>query len=176
MTESLGNNLPKECVSALSLERTVRENSIILLLTVDEEGFPRVCLLSPYQVICASSHEIFFEVYQRSQTEKNLNRQGESTFVFPESIGLLYVRGRANKLVPGQARPKPNDEKLKMPPQSLFHFTIEEVLRDVSSKAPIISQLKFDTSTIGSDYQLSFEEMRKKVDLLSGRKKLRFSN
>ncbi len=155
MTEKLGNEIPQDCRSSLALERTNRENYVLILLTVDEDEFSRVCLLSPYQVISPTPSELYLDVYPGSQTVQNLNRTGKATFIIPESIGLLYVRGTVESL---KKEPEAYDES-----QTLYRFIVTQVLRDSSDAAPINSQMRFDTSMIGPEYQRSFEEMRARV-------------
>src|SRR5487761_588165 len=155
MTEKLGNEIPQDCRSSLALERTNRENYVLILLTVDEDEFSRVCLLSPYQVISTTPSDLYFEVYPGSHTVQNLNRTGKATLTIPESIGLLYVRGIVERF----KRESEDYDKS----QTLYRFIVAQVLSDISDAAPINSQMRFDTSMIGPEYQRSFEEMRARV-------------
>ena len=151
-TEKLGNEIPQDCRSSLALERTNRENYVLILLTVDEDEFSRVCLLSPFQVISTTRSDLYFEVYPGSNTVQNLNRTGKATFIIHESIGLLYVRGTVERLKKESAA---YDKS-----QTLYRFIVAQVLRDSSDAAPINSQMRLDTLRIGPEYQCSFEEMR----------------
>jgi hypothetical protein len=153
MTELLGNEIPESCFSLLTSENLSRGNTVIILLTVDDTGFPRVCLLSPFQVLLANTSEIYFEVYPNSHTKQNLDRTKIATFVFQESTGLIYVCGEA-KYLNELSTPEESSQ------QSLYCMKVMQVTRDSFEVAPINSQLTFDTSIIGSQYQKGFELFR----------------
>lgn len=164
MTERLGKLLPKSCASLLSIERTKRENLVIILLTTDDEGFSRICLLSPYQVISTSTSELYFEVYEGSHTERNLNKESKATFIIQDGAGLLYVHGLAERFKRKKNKIERSKIKGKSVQQIMYHFKITDVLSDRSGSAPINSHMKFDTSIVGMEYQRSFEEMRNEIN------------
>jgi hypothetical protein len=152
MTEKLGNQIPPSSFSVLSSENSARTNDVIILLTLDENGFSRPCLLSPFQVVATDRAKIYFEVYSESHTKLNLDRTGKAEMILQDSTGLLYLRGETRFLrTIGSSQAES---------QSLYSMTLLEVSRDVSEVAPINSHLTFDTSVIGSQYQKSFEAMR----------------
>jgi hypothetical protein len=128
-----------------------RDNCVISLLTVDETGHSRVCLLSPYQVIATTDSLLHFEVYRGSRTSKNLDRSANATLVIPELTGLLYVRGKVTSEQPSTESPQNT---------LLYLFRINQVESDVSVAAPIYSQMRFDTSVIGKEYRHAFEQMK----------------
>jgi hypothetical protein len=151
MAEKLGKEISESCYSLLSCNNSARRNFVIILLTVDESGFPRICLLSPFQVLSANRSEIYFVVHPDTHTKKNLDWTNKATLIIPESIGLLYVRGETKYL-----------EDLKTPSeesQALYSMKVVEVSRDSSEDAPINSQMMFDVAVIGPRYQRNFEAL-----------------
>ncbi len=150
MTETLGNKIPDSCFSALSAKNSRRANDVIILLTVDETEFPRVCLLSSFQVLATNRSLIYFVVNPNSSTRQNLDRTGKATLIIPESTGLLYVGGEMLYL---KELPEENS-------QALYSMKIILVSRDVSKTAPIDSKMTFDTSIIEPEYQKNFEQLR----------------
>lgn len=166
MAKHLGDKLTEGSMRLLGAATSERENCVILLLTVDDEGGggPRVCLLSPYQVVATNPSDLYFEVYPGSHTEQNLDRSEAATLVLPESIGLLYVHGRATKLNESSGRlQKPNSLLNKLPQGALYRMSISRVESDVSQDAPITSRMAFDTSVIGAEYRRTFERMKDRI-------------
>ena len=156
----MGDQLSESCYSLLHLENSSRKNLVIILLTLDGGGFPRVCLLSPFQVLSTNRSEIYFEVYSDSHTRKNLEERKKSTMIIPEASGLLYVRGETKHMEDLQT----NGES-----QSLFSMKVIQVTNDISEAAPITSQMTFDVSVIGSKYQRDFGALLARVKSIRNR-------
>jgi hypothetical protein len=154
-TGERNNRLPESSFSLLASDNKSRKNVVILLVSVDEDGYPRVCLLSPFQIISRTPSELCFVVYPNSKTRKNLDRTRKATLIIPESTGLLYVKGDLQYL-----------EEIELSDgnhQPLFSMKGLSVSIDKSKEAPINSQMTFDTSIIGSRYRRDFELMAKHV-------------
>ncbi len=149
MTEELGNEISEECLSFLRPETKSRRNLVLILLTIGETGFPHVCLLSPYQVVSRTRSELCFEVYPSSRTKRNLDSARKATLIIPESTALLYASGETEHLI----------DLIEPSPQSVYTLKVSSVLRDGSEDAPINSQMTFDASVIGLDYQKGFDAM-----------------
>jgi hypothetical protein len=148
MAEGLGNEISESCFALLGPENSARKNIVITLLTMDGNGFPRVCLLSPFQVLSTNKSEIYLEVHPNSHTRMNLEERKKATMIMPEELGLLYVRGETNYLGDLES----NDQEF----QSLFSMKVVQVTKDISEAAPITSHMTFDLSAIGSKYQKDF--------------------
>ena len=69
--------------------------------------------------------------------------------IIPESSALLYASGETEHLL----------DLGEPSPQSLYALKVSSVLRDSSEDAPINSQMTFDASVIGIDYQKGFDAM-----------------
>jgi hypothetical protein len=155
MTELLGNEITESCNSVLTAENGARRNLVIIMLTVDETGFSRVCLLSPFQILSTSRSQIYFDVYSGSRTKKNLDRTQKATLIMSERSGLLYVNGETKYMEDLD----PSDKNS----QSLYSLKVLQVFRDASEAVPINSEMTFDTSVIGSDYQKNFQLLRSRI-------------
>jgi hypothetical protein len=163
LTEHLGKLLPKSIATELSIENDERTNCVIILLTIDENGFSRPCLLSPYQVVSTSRCELYFQIYKGSHTDLNLKIRPQATFIIQNGPGLLYVQGVAKSFKDKSADLKVYTKETK---QAMYRFKIAEVLSDKSESAPISSLMKFETTSVGPVYQLSFENMRRDIAAL----------
>lgn len=148
-------------MSDLSIQKKERSNNVIFLITTDIGGFSRVCLLSPYQIVSTSRNELYFQIYKGSHTEQNLNKKPNATLILQDGPGLLYVRGFAEHLKIKFGHLKKADTVRAR--QAMYRFKIAEVLSDRSEAAPINSHMKFDTSIVGPEYQISFEDMRREI-------------
>jgi hypothetical protein len=163
LTEHLGKLLPKSSATELSIENDERTNCVIILLTTDENGFTRPCLLSPYQVVSTFPSELYFQIYKGSHTELNLKIRSQATFIIQNGHGLLYVRGSAESFKGKSTDLNADPRETK---QAIYRFKIMEVLSDESDSAPISSLMKFEKTIVGPEYQLSFENMRRDIAAL----------
>lgn len=132
-------------VLAELLPHKPRSSLVIALLTVDEKGYPNVCLLSPFQVVAKDSSTILFEVYSGSKTQVNLWKRKRATLVIFLPPAAYYVKGTAKRLtLPERASERGGNV--------LHRFDVIQVTRDYYRRAPITSAVTFDQSRILRDY------------------------
>jgi len=78
------------------LEAKVGET--FLLLTVDEDGFPRVALLSAGEIVAVSERELRLALWPGTTTSGSLARDGRATLAAFGEGAAFYVRLRARAL------------------------------------------------------------------------------
>jgi hypothetical protein len=128
-----------------------RKNVVVMLLTCDASGYPRVALLSPYQILAVDNKHLFVTVYRESQSNKNLREKKKVTLVIVTPPSIRYVRISADSSVRRNDDANSNEE--------LHKFIVEEERSDYSPEAPIISSLLFDETKIKKQYEKSFALM-----------------
>lgn len=135
-----------------------RSNLVVTLLTLGEDGYPNVCLLSPFQVLAKDRRTIFFVVYEGSRTQANLSKRSSATFVLFLPPAAYYVKGRARQLTPPVG-------VSELSGNALYRFDITQVSRDYYRRAPIMSAVTFDQNRILHDYTEVYAGL---VDAVSG--------
>lgn len=121
-----------------------RRNHVISLLTVGDDGYPNVCLLSPYQVVAIDAQSVLFAVYGESKTSANLERRGNAT--------LLLFLPPAAYCVKGDVEPVSESPSLG----SVFRMKVVLAKRDYYSRAPITSTVTFEKENVLPDYSRVF--------------------
>lgn len=152
-------NAYKEVYSLLGQDQPRRKNVAIPLLTADQAGYVRVCLLSPYQVVMMhgkrgkkSKPRIFFAVYNGSTTNKNLRLRKKATLLIPTPPSVNYVRGSTRTICDFHL----GDPNFR---STLYAMEANEVIRDYYPNAPIKSNLTFEVNQIKKQYLLYYEKI-----------------
>lgn len=136
-----------------------RRNVVLVLLTVGEDGYPNVCLLSPYQVVASSNHTVFFAVYSGTRTQVNLSERGKATFVIILPPTAYYVKGRAEPVASKGIAPLRGN--------IAYRFEVTRASRDYYRRARITSTITFDQSHVLQDYSRVYQGLVKLVRLRS---------
>lgn len=150
MSTSLGNFLPKRILDYLNYRNDRRDNSVIFILTTDENGFSHVAMLSPYQVVASSEKELYFTMYEGTKSQKYLQDAGRGTLIVQADPSVDYIKFQCVQIRGWKSR---RDELL-------YKAAPIDVLEDYHEEVPYPSRLRFDTKTILQDYTLGFEEIR----------------
>lgn len=134
------NEIPQELKRILTAVE--RKNIFIPLITLDEEGFPNVSLLSPYQVFLFKNI-VGISVNQGTRTYENLIKRGKATLLFIIPPKVYSIKGVVKHISEG-----------------IFELKISIIEEDYSEKAPITSQLLFDENKVKEEYLREFERLR----------------
>jgi hypothetical protein len=141
--------LSPEVYALLGSDNKERKNVVVLLLTCDSSGYPRVALLSPYQILAVDNIHLFLHVYRESQSNRNLREKKKATLVIVTPPSIRYVR------ISMDSSPWKNDDA----DEELHRFKVEEERADYSQEAPITSSLLFDETKIKERYEMGFAAM-----------------
>jgi general stress protein 26 len=88
-------------------------NKVILIHTVDENGWPHPAILSYFEVAAKDRHNIQLATYKDSHTTQNIRRTGKVTLsIFDERV-TYYIKGTASE-VAREMRAAPYNSKLQM--------------------------------------------------------------
>jgi hypothetical protein len=99
MSKLIGDTLPDDLFHALdggSLDEKV--GPAYLLVTSDEDGTPRPCMLSAGEVLAPDGRRLRFALWKGSRTCANLARGGRALFCHVAPRTVVYVRGPVRAL------------------------------------------------------------------------------
>jgi hypothetical protein len=136
VSRRVGRELPpaiRQQLDGSDLERAA--GLTVLLLTVDEAGWPRVAMLSAGEVLAVGPREIGLALWPDGTSTANLARAGRATLALVHSGAGWYVRCAARREVDlGLA----DGRRL-----AAFVLAVEEVLADVVPYAELTTGIEF---------------------------------
>ena len=137
MSRPAGNELPagvRELFDGSDVERAT--GATVLLLTVDETGWPRVAMLGAGEVLAAGPREVRVALWPDSRSAANLAATARATLALVHDGAGWYLRcaagRRADLPVDGGGRTL-----------AAFVLTVEETLTDVVPYAELVSGVAF---------------------------------
>lgn len=151
MTKDAGAELPvplREVLDGRDLER--KEGETFLLLTIGEDGYPRVALLSVGEVYAPSAREVRLALWPRSTTTTNLGRTGRATLAWIQAGPAHYVELDATRR--GDAGPF-----------ARFDATVRSARTDVVGYADLTSGVRFrlkDRAEVLARWRQTIETLR----------------
>ena len=133
MSKLVGDAIPEELLAELDGERLEdKVGPAYLLVTSDEDGTPRPCMLSAGEVLASDERTLRFALWPGGRTCANLARGGPALFCHVAPGTVLYVRGRTTTLA---ADPEVNLE--------CFELAIDSVESDHHAGMPVTSGIAF---------------------------------
>lgn len=97
----MGDRLPREVLEAFDgrdLERKV--GPAYLLVTADEDGTPRPCMLSAGEILAPDARRLRVALWAGTRTARNLARGSPALLCFVAPGTVFYVRGTPRALPP----------------------------------------------------------------------------
>jgi len=135
MSQLLGKELTKELFNLLKGENVASKlGKAIVIVTVDDKGWPHPAMLSYYEVVAKERSRIDLAIGKTSTTTKNLRRTGQITLLVTDSGINYYLKGSAREI-------KESMEGVSF--MSLFRVEIEQLLEDQEPDAVITSGVTF---------------------------------
>ena len=111
MSKRLAPVLPERVYQMLIGEHLDQHlNKVLLLITLDEKGWPYVAMLSRLEVIAADRQNLRMAPWNNSTTTANLRRDGKVALIVVDEAMAYYVQGTASELArdlegfPGMAK------------------------------------------------------------------------
>ncbi|MGH3094948.1 MAG: hypothetical protein ACRDMV_02980 [Streptosporangiales bacterium] len=133
MSKRIGDRLPDEIVrffDGKDLEAKV--GPAHLLVTADEDGVPRPCMLSAGEILVPNDRSIRVALWPESRTTKNLASGGTALFCYVAPGSVLYVRATPRSLS--------SSEETRM---RHFELRVESVESDLHKGMPVTEGLMF---------------------------------
>jgi len=153
MSTSFGSKLPLKMVEMFSYKNKKRGNSVVFLITVDQDETPHIALLSPYQVVTVDENKLLIAVQKGTRSQTYLHEKLKGTLILQLENALDYVKFYAN------VAPNWGEDRKDI----LYSCAMKDILEDYSNQAPFISELKFDQKGVYKVYMAGFENIRKYV-------------
>ena len=131
MSRLLADGLP-DSIRA-ELQSPAPQLVAVPLLTVDDDGFPNVALLSYFELGLADD-SCYFWLYSPSSSTRCLQARSVCTLIFASPDGIFYVKGNTTRV-------------LEIDGQRVFNLVLHKVFEDLPSPAEgdaaLLSGLQF---------------------------------
>lgn len=156
MATLLGSRLTRELLQKIKRESNVNTNETVFLISIGEEGFPNVALLSYLDISVVSSKRLVLAIGENSTAMKNLTKRGRGTLVFwlGKSHGLYYVKGKFSLMRERLV------SKVEGFTCSAFLMSVQVLSQDHSSKARLLSTVTYDQSKTNEAHVDLFRELK----------------
>jgi hypothetical protein len=136
MTRSLGKELPDALRQMLDgSDLAGREGLTFLLLTLDEDSWPHMAMLSVGELVAMNNHALRGALWLHSSTSKNLSHNGRAMLTIVADGNGYYVRLAARR---GPDLDLGADGRL-----AYFEMEIEDVQVDSADYATLTSGVTF---------------------------------
>jgi len=133
MSKLLGDTLPEDLLRALDGAALADKiGPAYLLVTTDEDGTPRPCMLSAGETLATDERHLRFALWRGSRTCTNLMRGDRALFCHVAPRTVIYVRGPVRVL---DAGPDLNLD--------CFELAIDSVESDDHAGMPVTSGITF---------------------------------
>ena len=114
--------LPEDLFDRMNGEHLDRHlDKVVLLITVDDGGWPYAALLSYLEVVAPDRHTLRLAPWNNSTTTANLRRNGKVSLLVVEEGIAYYIQGIATEL---------SREMEGFPGMAKIHVQIESILKD----------------------------------------------
>ena len=126
MSKSLGDELNDDLwrrLGGADLESCAEK--VILIATVDEQGWPHPAMLSYFEVVAADRDNIRMATYKVSSTTENMRRNGKATISIVDERVAYYIKGSVSEL---------EREMFCAPYNSKLNLKVESVLADEANE------------------------------------------
>lgn len=122
--------MPADVLSALDgRDLEAKIGPAHLLLTGDEDGTPRPCMLSAGEILAVDEKTLRFALWPGTQSVANLEQGRRATFCYIAPRTVLYMRGPVRPL---------SGERLRN-----FELAVESVESDEHAGMPVTSGIAF---------------------------------
>lgn len=154
MSKHLGDRLPQDVVEAFNGERIEEKIGLAyLLVTTDDDGTPRPCMLSAGEILVPDERHIRVALWPGTVTSANLTRGSRILFCYVAPRTVVYAKGRSSAL---GAAP---DSRLER-----FEITVDAVESDIHVGMPVKQTVMFeveanDRSKVAADWQRQLESL-----------------
>lgn len=110
------------------------EGRALLLLTLDEKGFPHPAMLSYREMASPDSNQIRFAIWQGTTTSMNIYRDPRISLIAVDREMSYYLKGQARIL---------REDSETFEGCSVYEFIVETVLEDSEPQLPISSGVEY---------------------------------
>lgn len=99
MAKIVGRDIPQELAEYIGdIGRRRESGVVVLLISIDEGGWPHVAMLSLWEVVLKSPKKLVIATYSNSTTTRNLRERRLLTMAFIDRGMAYYVKGTASMI------------------------------------------------------------------------------
>jgi hypothetical protein len=125
-----------------------------LLVTTDEDGTPRPCMLSAGEILAPDDRHLRVALWSGTTTGANLARGARVLFCYVAPGSVFYVKGRSSRLADGATTGL-----------ECFEITVEAVESDVHTGMPVDSPITFevdagDATKVAASWERQIADLR----------------
>lgn len=122
MAQDVGSELPPDLVERFQPSSiAAHAHKVVLLVTRDEDGWPRPAVLSYFEIVVRSVTELRVATYTDSTTANNLRRDEIATLIVIDTDQTYYIKGVVEQV---------KAQMLTMPHSALMRLRVAQVLAD----------------------------------------------
>jgi hypothetical protein len=133
MSKLIGDTIPSGLRQELDGEHLeTKIGAAYLLVTADDDGTPRPCMLSAGEVLAVDDRRLRFALWKGSRTCENLTRGERALFCHVAPRTVLYLRGAARSLT--------SDPELNL---DCFELEVDSVESDDHVGMPVVTGISF---------------------------------
>lgn len=122
-------------------------HKVLLLVTVDEKGFPYAAQLSCLEVVAADRENLRLAPWNNSTTTENLRRNGKAALLVVEEGLACYLQGSATEMA-RDLEGFPGMSKINLRVESI----LEDKALDYEGSARIVSGIRFENPQMDAAY------------------------
>ena len=161
MARFVSDNLPDDALALLrpgNLEE--KQNRVVQIITVDEEGWANAGMLSYADVIAKDGGNLDLATWGDGECATDLRRNGRITLLVIDEDMAYYVKGRAREVqATGEALTDVNDDGGHSA-LAYFHITVQGVFEDRIPTAKVLGGVTFEGS---ESEQIAHDAILKKL-------------
>jgi hypothetical protein len=118
----VADSLPAALLDRLTIDAAAANANIaIVLLTVDEHGWPHPAMLTTLEIVARDARNVRVVLHGRSRSARNLEANGKLTMVIADERGVFYVKGDALLTIASLG---------SAPEFAVFNLRVDSVLQD----------------------------------------------
>lgn len=129
MSENIGKQLPPPLRFELGNIPQYQHANAALLISLDEDGFPRVAVMSASEIQSPDDQTLRMRLHRESTSARNLRERGRAALWSVLDAAAYSVRGSVQAL----------DATSNDPEWQTFELQVNSVLRDFQADAPLVS-------------------------------------
>lgn len=140
MSDAIGRSLPEDLLAQLDGSRPEEQRGkIVVVTTVDDDGFPHISLLSFGELLATSDQEIRLALFASGHTLRNIVVRSCVTLVFLDTGIAYYVRGTGCE-IPGTIEAGPTQPF----EARIVSIRVDQVLADAEVGAWITTAARYE--------------------------------
>ena len=148
MSVRLKPELPDRLFALMNGERLEEKlNKVVLLITLDENGWPYAAMLSYLEIIAPDRRNLRLAPWNNSTTTANLRRNGRVTLLIVDENLAYYIQGVATELS-REMEGFPGMAKINVRIESL----LEDKAMDYEGSARITTGVRFENPQMNAAY------------------------